>query len=110
MPGFVDYMFVEFSANIAMFMPLGFLLVLILPRQMWWVAPATGFAASCAAEVAQALFLPNRFATIEDVISNTSGAILGAVIALAIRAVILSRRTPGSVAVVHALELMPVAT
>lgn len=75
-PEWVDYLFVEFCANIAMFVPVG--------AVAWWWRPSlpfaalTGLAASCLIESVQGLFLPGRVADPRDLLSNTLGALLGA--------------------------------
>ncbi|MGT2425289.1 VanZ family protein [Amnibacterium kyonggiense] len=90
-PAFVDYGFIEFTANIAFFVPVGFLLALLLPLRTCWIAPFGGLLLSAAVETAQGLFLPGRVASIADVVANTSGAIVGFVAALAVRLLILHR-------------------
>jgi len=84
-PAFVNYAFVEGAANILMFLPLGLLVTLMLARTLWWVAPLAGAVASTGAELAQLYFLPNRFATMDDVIHNTTGAVIGTAIVLSVR-------------------------
>lgn len=84
-PTWVDYAHVEFGANIVMFVPLGVLIALLLPRWEWWLAPIIGLALSLAIEFGQALLLPERFASPLDVLANTAGATIGALIVTAIR-------------------------
>lgn len=69
--------------NLAMFVPLGWLLALVVRRRPLVVAAAVGFGLSLTIEVVQALI--GRVADIDDVILNGSGAVLGAGIALLIR-------------------------
>ena len=78
---------VEFVANVAVFVPVFLLLVLVRPRTRWADCVAYGFAASMAVEVLQALFLSGRSATMSDVVANTLGAAIGAGIG-----VVLARR------------------
>jgi glycopeptide antibiotics resistance protein len=82
----IDYADVEFAANIAMFFPVGVFLVLLLGRGRWWLAMLLGFALSVAIELAQLLVFTTRVADIRDVCSNTSGAVLGALVALILTA------------------------
>ena len=72
---------VEFALNVAMFVPVVFLASLVLPRQRWanWVV--YGFVASCLVELVQGLYLPPRSAQFSDVVANTLGALIGAVLA-----------------------------
>lgn len=88
-PRAFDYAFVEFTANIAFFVPLGVFAALLLLHRRWWLAGVIGFAASVAIETAQATLLPGRFASALDVLANTTGAFLGAT------AVVLWRRYAG---------------
>ena len=69
---------IEFGANILMFVPLGFLLTLLFRRP--WVGVALALALSAAAEVAQ-IAIPSRQPTIRDILANAAGAALGAGIA-----------------------------
>jgi VanZ like family len=92
-PAFVNYAFVEASANVAMFVPLGILLTLAFANRLWWATPLIGLAASASAELAQLIFLPHRFATFDDVLHNTAGAILGTLIVLVVRQAVRLRRT-----------------
>lgn len=75
---FLGYRQVEFLANVGMFAPLGVLIGVVLGRRRWGFAILIGFALSAAIELFQLLFLPDRFATVDDVIANTLGALLGA--------------------------------
>jgi VanZ family protein len=78
---FMTYHFVEFTANIGFFMPLGFLIAALLPARRWWLAIVICFGATCCIEIGQGLFLPDRVASVGDVVANTTGGILGAAIA-----------------------------
>lgn len=84
-PGWLDYGFVESAANVLLFVPLGALVALIIGRGYWWVGAAAGLLISCAIELAQLLFLPGRYATPADVLANTIGAVLGALLTLLVR-------------------------
>ena len=70
--------------NIALFVPLGWLLALIVRRRRLLVAAIAGFGLSAAIEVVQSLI--GRVADIDDVILNGSGAVIGAGVAILIRA------------------------
>jgi VanZ family protein len=69
---------IEFAANIVLFVPLGFLLTLLFRNP--WVGAIIGLVISAGFEIAQIL-VPDRQPTVRDVISNTLGAALGALIA-----------------------------
>jgi hypothetical protein len=72
---------VEFLLNAAMFTPIPFLAALTFPRHPWanWVV--YGFVASGAVELVQGVYLPPRSAQFVDVVANTLGALLGALVA-----------------------------
>lgn len=76
-PTWVNYKFVEASANIALFLPIGIVSSLAFPEKPWWHAGAFGLLVSCCMELGQLLFLHNRFASPLDLVTNTSGAVIG---------------------------------
>ena len=84
--GFFGSGWIEFVANIALFVPLGFLLSLVVRRP--WVGALLGLLLSVSVELVQ-LVIPDRQATIRDVLSNAIGAAIGALLAWAI---VLRRR------------------
>jgi glycopeptide antibiotics resistance protein len=92
-PRFVNYSFIEFSTNVVFFVPVGFLLGLLLPFRLSYLAIAGGAALSAAIETAQGLFLPGRVASPADVVANTSGALVGFLVAAAMRMLVLHRDT-----------------
>ncbi|WP_194291343.1 VanZ family protein [Cumulibacter manganitolerans] len=69
---------VEFAANILMFVPLGCLLSLLARRR--WHGTVLALALSVAAEIAQ-IVIPSRQPSLRDVLGNFSGAAVGAVLA-----------------------------
>jgi glycopeptide antibiotics resistance protein len=87
-PEWFGYGKLEFSANIAMFVPLGFLLALTLPERGWWLAMVLIPGFSALIEYAQGAFLAARFASAWDVVANTIGGYIGAVAAYVLRSVI----------------------
>lgn len=72
----VTYSGVEFTANIAMFVPMGVLFTILLGRRRWWVVVIIGFVATCTIEFVQ-LFLPTRYSDVRDIIANTAGTVIG---------------------------------
>ena len=90
-PLWFGYSKLEFSANILMFIPLGFLVALLLPRRIWWLALIICPAMSIAIELTQSLALSARFATVTDVVSNSLGAVIGILIAVILRGVVYER-------------------
>jgi glycopeptide antibiotics resistance protein len=70
---------IEFVANILLFVPLGLMLRLALPRATWLGAAALGGATSIAIEVLQ-VWTP-RVSDPRDLVANTLGALIGALTA-----------------------------
>ena len=83
-PTWFNYYVVEFAANVIMFVPLALLLGLVLPGRLAWVPFVVGPLFSVMIEVGQSLFLPDRFGTSRDVVSNSLGAVIGGVLAVVI--------------------------
>jgi len=81
----LDYATVEFLANVAMFVPLGVFLVLLLGRGRWWLAILLGFALTIAIEIVQQS-LPTRVSDPRDIVANSMGATVGVLLALVITA------------------------
>jgi glycopeptide antibiotics resistance protein len=81
-PHWVDYNFIEFSANVALFIPVGLLVVMLAGPRRWWMGTVVGFFTSCGIELGQLMFLPERYATINDVVANSLGALVGTLLAL----------------------------
>ncbi|SDO44994.1 VanZ like family protein [Microbacterium sp. ru370.1] len=87
-PEWFGYRWLEFSANIAMFVPLAYFLSLVFPTRFLWLALPLVPALSVALETLQFFVLPARFATVNDVIANTVGGWVGvAAAALTVAAV-----------------------
>lgn len=74
-----SYTVFEFLANIALFVPLGLLLVAAWPRANAWVVVLLGYSASATIELVQTL-LPSRYPTLSDVVANTIGTAIGCVL------------------------------
>jgi len=85
LPAWINYSFVEASANVVLFMPVGLAAALSFPSKRWWQIGAFGLLVSGCIELGQLLFLQDRFAAVSDVITNTIGAVLGAALASVLR-------------------------
>jgi len=72
-PGWFGYRWLEFSANIALFVPVGYFLSLLFPTRLLWIALPLVPSLSVTLETLQFFVLPARFATVNDVIANTIG-------------------------------------
>src|SRR5699024_4519552 len=89
----LTYDVVEFTANIGMFVPLGILIALTAGSRHWWIGFAVGLGYSVVIETLQATILSTtRFATINDVIANGLGALIGALLVRVTAGILRSRR------------------
>lgn len=90
--GFISGTMIEFVLNVILFVPMTLLGVLTWPRvnPIQWVL--LGVAATGFIEVLQFLVLPDRSATLSDLIANTLGAVIGVDLGLRLRW-LLERRT-----------------
>ncbi|WP_461187578.1 VanZ family protein [Arthrobacter sp. Z4-13] len=91
-PACFNYKFVEASANVALFVPLGFVSSLAFPDKRWWQIGAFGLIMSCCIELGQLLFLHNRFASPLDLVTNASGAVIGSLLAILLAKNLEARR------------------
>jgi hypothetical protein len=89
----------EALANIALFVPLGFLLTFVAHSAL--VASAACAALSAGIEYAQLTLLPSRVPTLDDVAHNTLGGFAGALVAVACLALVASTRHQPTAARVH---------
>ena len=81
----IQYNQLEAIANVLLYIPLGIFLVLLLPKARLWALCLLPILVSLAAEGSQRLFLPDRYATVNDVFYNALGGVLGVFIAASIR-------------------------
>jgi glycopeptide antibiotics resistance protein len=88
---------VEFLANVAMFLPIGLFFLLLLGRRRWWLAILLGFLLTVGIETSQ-IFIPGRVSDIRDVISNTTGAVVGVLAGLVVTAGEARRRRSAAAA------------
>lgn len=66
----------ELLANVAMFVPVGLFLLLLVGTRFWWVAAAGAFALTSAIETAQRS-IPGRVPDERDLLANGTGALIG---------------------------------
>uniref|UniRef100_UPI0039899F35 VanZ family protein n=1 Tax=Conyzicola sp. TaxID=1969404 RepID=UPI0039899F35 len=73
-------------------------IAMLLPYRLSWFALVVGPAMSIAIELVQAIAFSARFASVGDVIANSTGAFIGAGLAFALRTVVrrLERETVGA--------------
>jgi hypothetical protein len=69
---------IEFAGNVLMFVPLGFLLTLLFRHP--WYGTILAVVLSAGVELAQ-IVIPDRQASVRDVVSNGIGALVGAFLA-----------------------------
>lgn len=93
-PTWFGYEVVESLANVAFFVPLGLLVVLFAGARWWWAGALAGLVLSAAIETGQALFLPARYATLDDVLANTIGATVGALLGVVVLSLAVRRSRP----------------
>jgi glycopeptide antibiotics resistance protein len=85
--GWVTYTQLESFANVLLFVPFGLLIALLVPTQWWWVVVVGLVVVAGGIELGQALFLPGRVPSIDDVLANSTGGAIGVGIAAIIRGV-----------------------
>ena len=86
---------VESMLNVVAFVPLGLLGSLLWTRPTWRDWTAVGFVVSFVVEVVQAVALGARQATHADVVANTLGMLVGALLGLLVRRLLESRASEG---------------
>lgn len=75
----LEWLRADILRNIIGFVPLGFLLAWKKPARRIWLVVAAGFALSLSIESAQSL-IPGRDSSLIDLVSNSLGALVGAVL------------------------------
>lgn len=92
----MTYVQVESTLNALMFVPLGAALAALLGRRLWILAPVIGFVVSLTVEWMQGQ-IPGRIPDVQDIVWNTLGAIVGAVLTAIIAELIRTVSGPRSV-------------
>ena len=95
-PTWFNYQFVEASANVALFVPLGMASSLSFPTWRLWQIGAFGLLISACMELGQRLFLHARFPSPLDLMTNTSGAVIGVLVAAVVLKKLQARRLPAA--------------
>lgn len=90
----LDFTRLEVIANVLVFIPVGILAFVLLPRRVWMLSLLVGPLLSLSIEVAQRIALPHRAATVTDVVANSSGATAGVAFALVCTLVFAVLRPP----------------
>ncbi len=81
----IQYNQLEAIANVLLYIPLGVFLALFWPNARLWMLCLVPVLVSVGVEISQRLFLPDRYATVNDVFFNALGGLLGVVISVSIR-------------------------
>lgn len=76
----------EMAFNVALFIPVGILAALLIPRRRWLLALLAGLAFTTVIELIQ-VPEPHRISDPRDLVMNTAGAVFGVVLVLAARMV-----------------------
>ncbi len=77
----LTYTRAELLANVALFVPVGLFLLLLVGTRFWWVAGVGAFLMTSAIETVQRS-IPGRVSDERDVLANTAGALIGIVVGL----------------------------
>ncbi len=77
----IDDAELELLANVALFVPVGMFLLLLLGTRFWWAALATAFALTAFIETAQRS-IPGRVPDEQDIMANGLGAVIGVLLAV----------------------------
>ncbi|KQQ03916.1 MULTISPECIES: VanZ family protein [unclassified Rathayibacter] len=83
--GWIDYGVIESGANVLLFVPFGLLGALLLRARWTGLVILLGAAVSTVIETGQLVLLSDRFASLHDVLTNTIGAGVGAVVGVLLR-------------------------
>lgn len=92
------YDVLEMLANVVMFVPFGAFAMAAFPGMRVWSTTLAGFVTSGIIEGVQ-LFIPTRYSTVSDLVTNTLGALLGALAVALWRRRARARATGGPVSV-----------
>lgn len=71
----------ELLANVALFVPVGLFLLLLVGTRWWWLAGLAAFGLTSVIELGQRS-IPGRVPDERDIVANTAGALVGIVVGL----------------------------
>ena len=91
----LDYNTLEALANVALYVPLGLSLAILLRKLPWWADALIGICVTGSVELTQRLLLPDRFGTWADVLHNSIGVLIGVISARSIAALVSRQRAQG---------------
>lgn len=90
-PAWLGFDKLEFTMNVAMFIPLGFLVGLALSRRWIWLGVFLLPAFSAGIEWVQGEMLAERVSDVRDIVANGVGGWIGVLLAVIVRAIVWSR-------------------
>lgn len=90
----IQYNQLEGITNVILYIPMGIFVVVFLKKLNPVIATLIPIAVSLIAESSQMLFLPERYATWQDVFNNSLGGVIGVAIAVSTRQ-LLKRKARG---------------
>jgi VanZ family protein len=90
----IQYSQLEGITNVMLYIPLGIFVVVLLKKLNPIIAALIPIVVSLIAESSQMLFLPERYATWQDVFNNSLGGVIGVAIAVSTRQ-LLKRKAQG---------------
>lgn len=77
---------IDRALNVAIFLPLGAAVALVLPLRWAAASVLVGSAVSCAVEIVQSV-VPGRVPDVADILANTLGTLLGTIAVIVVRLV-----------------------
>ena len=89
----ITYARIEWTANVVLFLPLGVFLTVLLGSRRWWMSVVIGILVSSLIELGQGIFLADRTASGWDVLANSTGTLIGALLTVATTATIIETRS-----------------
>ena len=99
----------EFLANVALFVPVGLFLLLMVGTRFWWLAGFGAFLMTSGIETLQRS-IPGRVPDERDILANTAGALLGILVGLVLTFPATMRRAASRRRAERAREPAPAPT
>ena len=91
---YVEFGRLEVVMNAVIIAPVTLLATFVRPSYSWRDWTALAFCLACLVELAQGLLLPARHAQFSDIVANTLGALLGALLGLGARRLFVGKSSP----------------
>lgn len=67
----------DWIVSLVLFVPVGLLLTLMMGRRRWWVAVGFGVLGAAWVEAAQRVWMPEGYASVDDILASSAGAVIG---------------------------------